>query len=90
MHRRKELASNGKFTQKAGYSNRYTFVRSEPSQRIPLTMPHAKNIWKCASSISDHRNFRTYFFRNGPNKSIGIGTNVVVLCSLAISRMVCR
>ena len=32
----------------------------------------------------------TYFFRKGPNKSIGTGRNVVVLCSLEISRIVCR
>ena len=31
-----------------------------------------------------------YFFKNGLNKSIGTGKNVVVLCSLEISRMVCR
>jgi len=31
-----------------------------------------------------------YFFRNALNKSIGSGRNVVVLCSLAISRMVWR
>ena len=31
-----------------------------------------------------------YFFKNALNKSIGNGKNVVVLCSLAISRMVCR
>ena len=29
-----------------------------------------------------------YFFKNAENKSIGSGRNVVVLCSLAISRMV--
>ena len=29
-------------------------------------------------------------FMNGVNKSIGTGRNVVVLCSLEISRMVCR
>ena len=31
-----------------------------------------------------------YFFKNALNKSIGSGRNVVVLCSLAISRMVWR
>ncbi len=31
-----------------------------------------------------------YFFKNAENKSIGSGRNVVVLCSLAISRMVWR
>ena len=31
-----------------------------------------------------------YFFKNALNKSIGNGRNVVVLCSLAISRMVWR
>jgi len=31
-----------------------------------------------------------YFFKNALNKSIGKGRNVVVLCSLAISRMVWR
>ena len=30
------------------------------------------------------------FFMNGVNRSIGIGMNVVVLCSLAISDIVCR
>lgn len=30
------------------------------------------------------------FFRKGLNRSIGTGRNVVVLCSLEISRMVCR
>ena len=29
-----------------------------------------------------------YFFKNALNKSIGSGRNVVVLCSLAISRIV--
>ena len=33
---------------------------------------------------------QSYFFKNGPNKSIGTGRNVVVLCSLEISRMVCK
>ena len=33
---------------------------------------------------------RRYFFKNALNKSIGSGRNVVVLCSLAISRMVWR
>jgi len=28
-----------------------------------------------------------YFFKNALNKSIGSGRNVVVLCSLAISRI---
>ena len=32
----------------------------------------------------------SYFFKNTENKSIGSGMNVVVLCSLAISRMVWR
>ncbi len=32
----------------------------------------------------------SYFFTNGPNKSIGTGRKVVVLCSLEISRIVCR
>jgi hypothetical protein len=31
---------------------------------------------------------RNYFFKNALNKSTGSGRNVVVLCSLAISRMV--
>src|SRR5437667_3100324 len=31
-----------------------------------------------------------HFFKNGPNKSIGTGKNVVVLCSLEISRIVCK
>ena len=31
-----------------------------------------------------------YFFKNALNKSIGSGRKVVVLCSLAISRMVWR
>ncbi len=31
-----------------------------------------------------------YFFKNALNKSIGSGRNVVVLCSLAISRIVWR
>jgi len=35
-------------------------------------------------------NGMSYFFKNALNKSIGSGRNVVVLCSLAISRMVCR
>ena len=30
------------------------------------------------------------FFRNGVNRSIGIGMNVAVLCSLAISDIVCK
>ena len=33
---------------------------------------------------------RVYFFKNAENKSIGSGRKVVVLCSLAISRMVWR
>ena len=36
------------------------------------------------------RLFIFYFFKNALNKSIGSGRNVVVLCSLAISRMVWR
>ena len=34
--------------------------------------------------------FTSYFFKNALNRSIGNGRNVVVLCSLAISRMVWR
>ena len=37
-----------------------------------------------SSGLSSH------FFKNAVNKSIGSGRNVVVLCSLAISRMVWR
>ncbi len=33
---------------------------------------------------------KLHFFKNALNKSIGSGRNVVVLCSLAISRMVWR
>ncbi len=33
---------------------------------------------------------RPYFFKNAENKSIGSGRKVVVLCSLAISRIVWR
>src|SRR6266850_2717663 len=45
--------------------------------------------------IRNSKQFRNYFlstkpFKNGVNKSIGTGKNVVVLCSLEISRIVCR
>ena len=48
----------------------------------------AKNFIQMCNT-SHFRSF-SYFFKNALNKSIGSGRNVVVLCSLAISRMVWR
>ena len=42
------------------------------------------------NSIKRTQECFAYFFKNALNKSIGSGRNVVVLCSLAISRMVWR
>ena len=47
--------------------------------------------FKCRmSNGNSNRLWLAYFFKNALNKSIGSGRNVVVLCSLAISRMVWR
>ena len=54
------------------------------SARTGAKQTHSKAMANVAFKCSAH------FFKNALNKSIGSGRNVVVLCSLAISRMVWR
>src|SRR4030095_2067558 len=58
--------------------------------KIARSEPGTSRNWCGRQSIWPTGRGRSYFFKNAENKSIGSGRKVVVLCSLAISRMVWR
>ena len=57
---------------------------------LPPHIMQPSSQMKASQRWLSNRAFHFYFFKNALNKSIGSGRNVVVLCSLAISRMVWR
>jgi len=64
-------------------------------RRVPAMRPLNCFVWMLTKrsnpALLGPINFHSsYFFKNALNKSIGSGRKVVVLCSLAISRMVWR
>jgi hypothetical protein len=66
-------------------------MNTTPARLMPARMNPRWKPPTCMGSSTPQRSVGfAHFFKNGPNKSIGIGRKVVVLCSLAISRIVCR
>jgi hypothetical protein len=70
---------------------RIQFIFFPPCRSAKIFLIGAtENLLRIAIKFRALANFNFYFFKNALNKSIGSGRKVVVLCSLAISRMVWR
>jgi len=79
--------------QTQGYSLHKPSYPGTVQRRRCMSLWHRKATLYCeyVNECGAHTQRRHYdFFKNALNKSIGNGKNVVVLCSLAISRIVCR